>query len=381
MEKEKLKKISRISWYAVSVFVALMLIVSGYGGMVNPDDTAIPAIIAMTFPLWLFLSVVLLVTELFLNRLMAIITGASLILSLGPVLSFCPMNFFPKKLNAEEKARSFTVMSYNVYGLNDFRSPYSSKDVTMVKQEAKEGRWNQTMKYVLDRDPDIVCLQEFYLAYNPNFPVLSRDLYQTICDRYPHRTRMDGAAILSKYPLYPVDMPDNGDPTFFLTGAITDIQGRRTLVVSVHLQSIGLSPEDRELYRDLIKGEGGRKAIREAKTQLLGKLAAAFRHRANQARLIRHQIDSIGVENVIVAGDFNDINDCYAMRELSQKEFNDAFTMAGCGPTITYHANRFFFNIDHILYRGDMEAVGYHKSYFGRSDHYPVEATFLWKKK
>lgn len=380
MEKEKVKKIVRTGSYVANVLLALLLVASGYGGMVNPDVTALPAMLAMTFPLWLLLSIIALVVELFLNRMMAIIPGAALIISLGPILSFSPMNIFPKKLNAEEQARSFTFMTYNVYGLNDFRSPYDSHNPTMILQEAKEGKWNETLKYVLDRDPDIVCLQEFDFDYNPDRPIISRDLYKTICDRYPNRVRTRGTMILSKFPMYPTDLKDNGDPTFFLCGAIADIQGHRTLILSVHLQSIGLSPSDRELYRELTKGEGGRKAIKDAKTQLLGKLSTAFRQRAIQARYIREKIDSIGIENVIIGGDFNDINDCYAMREISRKEFQSAFTMAGCGPTITYHDNRFYFNIDHILYRGAMEAVGYHKSRFGRSDHYPVEATFLWNK-
>lgn len=81
---------------------------------------------------------------------------------------------------------------------------------------------------------------------------------------------------------------------------------------------------------------------------------------------------------MIVAGDFNDIPGCYALRELCRDDFRNAFTEAGCGPIVTYHANRFYFHIDHIVYRGNMEAVAYRRGDCEASDHYPVIATFRW---
>ena len=156
------------------------------------------------------------------------------------------------------------------------------------------------------------------------------------------------------------------------------IMGHKTLVVSVHFQSIGLNSDDKALFHQLTEGEGARK-VKEVKQQLLGKLSLAFRERAKQARLLREQIDSLNVENVIIAGDFNDIPDCYAMRLLAKEDFKSAFATAGCGPTHTYYGNRFFFNIDHILYRGKMHAVGYERQKEGNSDHYPIEVKFIWK--
>lgn len=147
----------------------------------------------------------------------------------------------------------------------------------------------------------------------------------------------------------------------------------------MHLQSIGLNDDDKELFRDLTEGEvEGRRKMSRVKHQLLGKLSHAFKERAKQARLLRSQIDSIGIENVIVAGDFNDIPGCFALRELCRDDFRNAFTDAGCGPTITYHANRFYFHIDHVVYRGNMKAIGYRRGNCPNSDHYPVTVTFRW---
>ena len=147
MNKEHIKKTLTIAGYSINGLIALMpfwpsalvTLLSAYGGMVNPDTTALPAMIAMTFPLWLVLSVIALLADLFVNRYMAVIPAVTIGLSLGPVLSYCPLNLSHSKLTPEEDARSFTLMSYNVYGLNDYLEPYSPKDSTRLRAQAASG--------------------------------------------------------------------------------------------------------------------------------------------------------------------------------------------------------------------------------------------------
>lgn len=379
MNKDTILKILSISGYAVNGLLAIVTLMAAYGGVVNPETSTIPAILAMTFPIWLGLTIIAAVVDLFFNRIMAIIPGATIILCLGPALSFCPLNLPRENLTPQEEARSFTFMSYNVYGLNDFRIPLPTpKDTTSLYQEAMAGKSNPTMSFIVKQKADIVCLQEFWWTLKPNHRVISPGLLDSIFAEYPYRVMGAGNAVMSKYPIYPIKLPNLDDPTAFHLAVVAEIQGHRTLIVSAHLQSIGLDASDKALYHEITEGEGGRKAISGAKRQLLSKLSTAFQNRADQARLIRQQIDSIGIENVIIAGDFNDIQDCYAIRQLAKDDFKSAFAMAGCGPIITYHANRFYFQIDHILYRGKLDAIGFKKDNFDRSDHYPITARFLW---
>jgi endonuclease/exonuclease/phosphatase (EEP) superfamily protein YafD len=58
--------------------------------------------------------------------------------------------------------------------------------------------------------------------------------------------------------------------------------------------------------------------------------------------------------------------------------FKDAYRQCGFGPEITYNANKLYFRIDHILYRGDMDAINIRRGKLKSSDHYPLLATFLW---
>lgn len=358
-----------------------MTISSAYGGMVSPAISSIPAILAMTFPLWLLLSILALICCLFFNRLMALIPGATLIICFGPILSFCPLNFTKSKLSSQDEARSFTFMSYNVYGLNDFREPLPSPhDSTLLYQDAMAGRSNPTLSFILKQNADIVCLQEFWWNLKPNHRIISPALLDSVNAQYPYRVIGAGNSIFSKYPLYHITLPKFEDQSAFHLAAIAEILGHRTLIISAHLQSIGLDNSDKALYHELTEGESSRKAISGVRHQLLSKLSIAFRNRAQQAEIIRQQIDSLNVENVIIAGDFNDIQDCYAIRTMSQNDFKSAYTEAGCGPLITYHANRFYFQIDHTLYRGKLKAIDFKCYDFDRSDHYPIETQFIWSE-
>lgn len=381
MNKETILKILSIAGYVVNILLALVTLMAAYGGVVDPETSAIPAILAMTFPFWLVLIIVALILDLIFNRLMALIPGATIILCMGPILSFCPLNMSRGKLTPQEEERSFTFMSYNVYGLNDFRKQLPSpKDTTRLFKEAMAGQSNPTMSFIVRQNADIVCLQEFWWNLKPNHRIISPGLLDSIHAEYPYRVMGAGNAVLSKYPIYPIELPTLADPSAFHIAVVAEIQGRRTLIVSAHLQSIGLDNSDKALYHEITEGEGGRKAISGAKRKLLSKLAKAFRSRAAQAKMIRRQIDSIGIDNVIIAGDFNDIQDCYAIRQLARDDFKSAFSMAGCGPVITYHANRFYFQIDHILYRGKLDAIDFKRYDFDRSDHYPIQARFLWSE-
>lgn len=385
MNKKNLGKLLKISGYAINIIIALLTLLSAYGGVVNPEKSTIPAIFAMTFPFWLGLILVVLVTDLFLNRWAAIIPGVTILLSMGPILSYCPLNITKSMDSPAPEADSFTLLSYNVFGLTDYRNPnfsfYTNRDTENTDSTATaEVPDNPTISYIISQNSDIVCMQEFYLPLNQKNPFISKAQVDTINDMYPYKAYDNINCILSKYPLYKIKVRPIDSTTANYTAAVAEIQGHRTLILSVHLESIGLDASDKALYKEITNGEGSRETIKGAKDQLLRKLSRAFRERANQTRLIRSQIDSLGIQNVIIAGDFNDIQECYAIRELSQDEFRSAYSMAGFGPIVTYYANRFYFHIDHILYRGKLEAVRFRKDNFERSDHYPIQAMFQWSR-
>lgn len=343
---------------------ALGTLLAAYGGKVNPDVTTLPAILAMTFPLWLLGMLLLLVVDLIAWRRLALIPAATFLLSLGPIMAYSPLNIFEKAPTPAQEAGAFTLMSYNVYGMVDYSQsglPYNPTAATIIASGA-----------------DVVCAQEGDFFRTNNMVALTQAQSDSLQALYPYTLAGSGAAIWSRYPLRPVELQQPECEYARFCGAMVNIGGHETLIVSVHMQSIGLNSDDKELYYRLTEGES-KPPLRAVKQQLLSKLSTAFRRRAEQARLLRQQIDSINPENVIIAGDFNDISDSYAVRQLTSIGMRSAFTDAGHGPTVTYHANRFYFHIDHVLYRGLMRPVEFTRLKAPYSDHYPLLVKFVWE--
>lgn len=361
----------------VNIAAATGMLLAAYGGKIDPETTSVPAILAMTFPAWLILTVTLLIIDLFTRSIkrQAWIPALALVAATGPILDYAPLNFrFSSTDNKSADSKEFTLMSYNVFELLDM-----TLDSAARADRHKSDKPNPTIACILESGADILALQECPKIRANRYLNITEGQADSMNTMYPYRHLFMGENVYSRYPLTPIDIKQPDSPYAWFSAAVADIEGNPTLIISVHLQSIGLNDDDKELFSDLTEGEvEGRRKMSRVKHQLLGKLSHAFKERAKQARLLRSQIDSIGIENVIVAGDFNDIPGCFALRELCRDDFRNAFTDAGCGPTITYHANRFYFHIDHVVYRGNMKATGYRRGNCPNSDHYPVTVTFRW---
>jgi endonuclease/exonuclease/phosphatase (EEP) superfamily protein YafD len=108
------------------------------------------------------------------------------------------------------------------------------------------------------------------------------------------------------------------------------------------------------------------------------KLAAANLVRTEQVDTLIAGIHSIGGPNVIVCGDFNDVPGCTSLRNLTSiSGLKQVYPEVCCGPTYTFNTNRFYFRIDHVLYRGDLKPVEMVRGDIRCSDHYPLLTTFL----
>ncbi|MCI9172057.1 endonuclease/exonuclease/phosphatase family protein [uncultured Duncaniella sp.] len=357
----------------VNVLAAIATIISAYGGIIDPDLSIFPALMSMMLPGILIGDLLLVALDLIVRKWsMTFIIAISWLVSLPPLLTYAPMNIGNHELTPEEKERSFTLLTYNALHFWDFRGNVPGLES------------NSTIDYILETDADIVNLQE--VEFIKTWPLwhITSDQISRLNARYPYRMVdiNNQLTILSKYPFNYDDIPLPSPMDVRMALFRFNIQGHRVNLFNVHLESIGLSMADKALYQNLFdKAPGSERAIRkelsDVKHQLISKLAVAFRKRADQARFIRHTIDSIG-GNFIVAGDFNDIQGCYAVRTIMDGDMKDAYAENAFGPTITYHGNRFYFRIDQVLYKGDMKAVDIERGDIESSDHYPLLTTFVF---
>lgn len=355
----------RSLWTLLNIVCGLCTLLAGYGGYINPDKFALAQLANMTFPGWIVLTLILLAVNLFIRKKLAWLSVAVLVACIGPILTISPLNFTSRSLSPDDESRTFTLLTYNVYNFRD--------------NQGVNPEWgNRTLSYILSTDADIVCLQE---SSNLN-GVGKKAQRDSINSRYPYRlySNRSGEVLLSKYHATEIDtpQPDWGSGSFCAYDV--EVEGHEVTVVNCHLQSIGLTDDDKELYRELTDKElrnPSRSELSKVKNGIVTKLLAAFRIRAQQARYIKEFL-ATRKGNVILVGDFNDVPGSYAYRTIKSDGLKDAYSECAFGPTVTYNDNRFYFRIDQMLYWGDLEAVRIKRGDLRSSDHYPLLATFLW---
>ena len=349
---------------AVCVFAITGLIASAYAGAINPVNHPMASVVAMTFPLWLIGTIVAVAIIFFMRWRVALIGVAGLCIALPAILNYCPLNL-PRK--AAEDADTFTLMTYNVFDFVDQTEEYP-------------GDINPTLSYILREDPDIVCAQEVgYIGTNQSHRITAAQV-DSLYAQYPY-IYMDRhiLAILSKFPIEPVQtgihISENegaGDIACYRA----EIKGRKVTIFIVHLQSFYLQRAEREMFMKLTRLQGSESEIKEMQRHLVDKICEAAPHRVRETEELIKYIDKYGGPNVIVCGDFNDIPGCYSLRLLKDHKLKEVYPEVGFGPMITYNSERFYFRIDHILYRGDIRPLSMVRSKIYSSDHYPVKATF-----
>lgn len=212
-----------------------------------------------------------------------------------------------------------------------------------------------------------------------------------VIKRYPYRSAGPrDLVILSKQP-YTV-MPDttlinnqliDGDNKHFhYYGKVFDlkVKGHDLRIVNLHMQSIGLTSDDKQLYNDIAtlnRKVNTKSELRDVKHSLYDKLSVAFSRRAGEAEAVRRIVDASG-RNVIVCGDFNDTPGSYSYLTVKGDDMRDSYVDCARWPVNTFNSSRLYFKIDHMLYRGGMRAIKAMSPRVGASDHYPLVTTFEW---
>lgn len=361
--KRPRRRAPRVALATVTAVLSALTLLSGYGGMIDPDVTTVGSLAAMALPLVAIATSVAAVVMVAVDRLCALALALILALVAPALWRMAPLNI-SRATTSTDRADSFKLLTYNVANFRTYHGRYTDPV-------------NLTLSYILKADADVACLEECeFLCELPDFHVFQPQV-DSIRARYPYII-IDtdaGNSILSKTPVERVDLPDT-DGRLRLAAYRLTANGRPLTIIELHLASLMLTAADRLCYREALHG----RVESDGLSALVGKVGDAFKVRAVQARHTREVIDSLltGDENLIVCGDFNDIPGCYAMRHIAGDDMADAFSQAGRGYSATYHVSRFYFRIDHVLYRGALRPVDIALEKIDTSDHYPLLAEFCW---
>jgi endonuclease/exonuclease/phosphatase (EEP) superfamily protein YafD len=352
----------------LNVIVGTALVVTAYSGYESPVDTPIMGVIILSFPAWLALSVFLLVADMIWWHKTALVPVAAILASWPTVWASCPLNIGGGIPHGTPSERVFTLLTYNVNNLRDVKDNYP-------------GGVNPILSEILRIDADIACVQELkILECNRDFAITQAQI-DSLHARYPFVTLNGHAmAIFSKYPVTPLHLekPKRERDNFAdISGYVAEVEGHRLAIFSVHMQSFRLTREDKAAYRDLTRLRSD-ESIDDLRNTLLYKLELAAMRRAVQASDLCRYIEYYGGENVVVCGDFNDVPGCYTLHMLADQGLKEVWPEVAFGPTHTYNDNRFFFRIDHVLWKGAFRPAGIKRGDLKGSDHYPLLTTFVW---
>lgn len=362
-----------ISLLVIDTSLCLITIFSAYGGMIDPRSSAIAPLVAMAFPILILLTVITGGVICIWNRRVALINLVTVILCLGPIFTNFPFHPFRDSIENLEQMRDkgdiIKVMTYNVMGYAQMDGTYNEKL-----------GYNQTVSSILAQDADLVVCQESIMpAYRLPINVTDAQI-DSLDSRYPYQyENYRGMRLWSKYPFEVVDVPVKGSDSFDVCRYDVNIDGEKLHLFNVHLQSLGLNDDDKEIYMHLTEGETS-DGMENVRHNLLHKFAAAERERATQAHGIAEAIEGLDSDRVLLVGDFNDIPGSYAARTIEKLgNLTDVYRAVGNGPCITYHANRFYFRIDHAFCGDGLEPLRIDKIDCQSSDHYPLVGYFRFK--
>jgi endonuclease/exonuclease/phosphatase family metal-dependent hydrolase len=248
---------------------------------------------------------------------------------------------------------------------------------------AKGSMLSKVTDFLVQQNPDILCIQEFFLRSEDSLKVLqkfTRGLhtnfysiknYQEIRDK----RKIFAIATFSRFPIIGSGEIRASDNNTFANYTDLIIGRDKIRVYNIHLESIRFGRDDYSFYAQLTdqaKDPSENFSFRQGLYMILYKLKRAFIIRANQVDLLEENIKRSPYP-VVICGDFNDTPASYTYHEMISG-FHDSYCQAGTGFLGSTYAGSFpSFRIDYILYNGAFTAYNYRKSSIDLSDHYPIQ--------
>ncbi len=334
--------------------IVLMLLV-GYSDRLSPEHFPVLSTMGLLFPVFLLANLCFLFFWLVFKVRYALLPFAGFLLCYFPVRTYFPVNL----TGDDAPEGSIKVLSYNTLSFAEGQT--DSEGVNLV------------LAYLKQQDADIVCLQEAM----PNGQIREQ-MDSLLHAQYPfmrcmvHPAGSNAVLVLSKFPilhseLVPYESKGNMTAAFTLS-----IDGKKVLLLNNHLETTGLSIEERHEFKSLVKGNMDTDKAERTSKLLFVKLGESAKRRAPEAEAVARYVRQHRGESIILCGDFNDGPISYAHHVVA-KELTDCFVASGNGLGISYNRGGFYVRIDNIMCSADWEPCWCRvDNEIAASDHYPI---------
>lgn len=338
--------------------IVVMLLV-GYSGLLDPEQHPVLSCLELSFPVFLVINLCFLIFWAVVSLKRVVVPLLGFIVGFSPVRTYCPLNIG----SGEEP--DIRLLSYNTGGFS-------------LNEDGVNGSGLQeALDYVKQGHADVSCLQE--TSMKKDFRDKFKDVYP-YCDSVYHKQGHNSIVVLSKYPILRKERI-NYESSGNLSGAFwLDVNGRQLIVISNHLESVGLSIEERSDFRDMVHGEQSSEGVRKDTKRLLVKLAERNVIRARQVRVLSNFIRQQKGVPVILCGDFNTSPLSYPCYKFSE-QLTDCYRQRGNGLGWTFCRDAIRVRIDHVFCSEELTPVSCEidKS-VSASDHYPVICGLKWSE-
>jgi endonuclease/exonuclease/phosphatase family metal-dependent hydrolase len=359
-----MRKLIKITLLFLTLISALTLLLAYLSVHVNPEVFWFLGLIGLAYPFLLLANFIFLVywiirwKRYFIIPLIAILLGVS---------HFSNFFQFPFGKGNQANDNQIKVLTYNV---NLFQLYAWTKEPP---------NHNEIFKFIRDQQPDIVCLQEFYIV-NDRFSELEA---KSMLDSNVHigyilkkESSAYGMATYSRFPIIKtgqIKFDDSANACIF-TDLLINTDTIR--VYNTHLQSLRL--KERNLNFLLSQNYRKESQRMDEIKDISFRYRNALKKRAQQVEKVTNHILN-SPHPVIVCGDFNESPISYNYYKM-RNYLNDAFVEAGIGVGHTYRNLLPSFRIDYVLYDKSYRANSYSSPRVEYSDHYPVIATLVKKE-
>lgn len=354
-----LKKFTLQMIAGANIATVLITLLVGYSDRLHPESHPTLAVLGLAFPFFLVVCLAFMLFWLIFKPKGALISIVGLLIGYSPVRTYTPLN-----IPHEAPEGALKVMSYNVW---------------MYDMQEYPDTANPIIDYIARSGCDIVCLQEAGMGSSvERMEASALDSIYAYRESCIMKNNSDRLAVFSKYPIVKTEEIDFPSETNHSCAFYVKYRGDTLLVVNNHFESVGLSNEEKDGFRDMMKGEKKGKDAQKDSKLLIHKLRAASARRAPQADAVARYISAHSQYSTIVCGDFNDSPISYTHHTVASG-LTDCYRESGCGPGISYHRRGFYVRIDNILCSKDFTPFGCKvDNNIKASDHYPI---YCWLKK
>ena len=219
--------------------------------------------------------------------------------------------------------------------------------------------------FILEQDPDIICLQEFHMADADNIrSLLKKRLgdYHAEYYMFPTSRGAFGNVTLSRLPVKDKGVLKFDGSTNLAIYTDYDYKGRKFRVYNCHFESYNISMSG--LLKEMISKDS------KVFSETGNKMKLSITRRPKQVDRVFSDIEDCPVD-AFVCGDFNDNPMSYTYYRMTRGR-KDAFVEAGDGFGATYASLWPVLRIDYILFPEKFKAVSHDIPRVPYSDHYPV---------